>query len=65
MITTYILVAIQLLSMIFVCMRVIMRQLPVSTTYTWLGLVIFIPFLGIIWYLIIGERHIGTLVVGS
>ena len=39
--------------------RVIMRRLNVSLTYTWLLLLIFLPIIGSVIYLLIGELNLG------
>ena len=39
--------------------RVIMRRLNVSLTYTWLLLLIFLPIVGSVIYLLIGELNLG------
>ena len=40
--------------------RVIMRKMEISTTYTWLLLLVFVPIGGAILYILIGELHLGS-----
>ncbi|MEM9345318.1 MAG: cardiolipin synthase [Planctomycetota bacterium] len=42
-------------------LRVVMRRRPVGVSLSWLGVILFLPFLGAIVYLILGETRIGQL----
>ncbi len=40
-------------------LRVLMRRLPVAVTTSWLGLILFVPIVGVVAYLLVGESRIG------
>ena len=40
-------------------LRIIMRKMDVSVTYTWLLLLLFLPIIGSILYILIGELNLG------
>jgi len=44
---------------LFFSYRILQRRLPVGVAWSWLGLVLFFPFLGTILYLYLGEYRLG------
>ncbi len=42
-----------------VCVRVIMMRLPVGTALAWIILIFFLPFVGALIYLVLGEKRLG------
>ena len=42
------------------CLRVVMRRMPVGTSLAWLTTIIIFPFGGGLLYLLLGEKHLGT-----
>lgn len=40
-------------------LRVLMRRLPTGVTASWLGLILFVPIVGVVAYLFVGESRIG------
>jgi len=50
---------VHVLIIIGVSIRVIQVRLPVATSLAWLILVFFLPFVGAIAYLVLGEKRLG------
>ncbi|MBX3021482.1 MAG: cardiolipin synthase [Bdellovibrionales bacterium] len=44
---------------LYFCLRIIQRRLPVGTTWAWLSLILFLPAIGTVLYLLIGEYRLG------
>lgn len=53
------LLALDLAVRIAIALRVVMRRLALSTTLAWLLLLLFVPFVGIVLYALIGENRLG------
>lgn len=56
--TTGLVVAEALLRVVL-AVRVLMRGLPTASTTSWIGLILFVPVVGVVAYLFIGESRIG------
>jgi cardiolipin synthase len=48
-----------LLVRVALCLRVIMRRIPVGTSLAWLTIILIFPFGGGLLYVLLGEKHLG------